>query len=64
MWECMLQARTGWQSVRKLIFKFDGVDVRNKSSSMRWLPYRRIAENIFAKSKDFLELDTLIRYNL
>ena len=37
---------------------------RNKSSSMRRLPYRQIAENIFAKSRGFLELDALIRYNM
>lgn len=31
---------------------------------MRRLPYRQIAENIFAKSRGFLELDALIRYNM
>ena len=28
------------------------------------LQHRQIAENVFAKSRDYLELDALIRYNI
>ena len=39
-------------------------NVRKTDLQIWQLQHRQIAENIFAKSLDYLELDALIRYNI